>query len=146
MPKFHGRVALALLISVSLSVGCGDSDSPTAPAATALTGTWTGSIKLGTCGGGSDPLRLEISQYEYQGGQFLTGRWEATSSVSFCGDRGSLDGQVHGNNVSLGLGSEVHFACVLVVEATRHGENRLDGHFDRSRCTLSGSLEAVRQP
>ena len=136
MPTTH-PLTLAVSALLLLSTGCRDSESPNEPARTSLEGGWSGFIDTNGCDGA---VRLEISQ----GTRLLNGRWESTSAIPGCGNRGSVGGEVQGNDVTIQLFSEVHFACVIIVDATRRGENRLAGRFERSRCTSAGVFEVAR--
>lgn len=129
------------LVPLLFLVRCDDSEGPTAPARTTLAGAWSGTIRQGSC---EVPLRMQVSEFEHQDGRFLTGRWETIAPGPACKDQGYVSGEVRGNDVSLGLTSELWFACSIVVEARRRGEDRLTGRFDRSRCTSAGHLEVVR--
>jgi hypothetical protein len=134
-------IGLAMLIWVVLA-GCGGDDDDKNDAN--VTGTFRGTIQDSIAGTGTITVTLA------QDGNDLRGTYQTTFADPRNNGAGSVDGEVHGNGVTLtaspSVTSFVPPACPFNVTAFVNGA-QISGTYAAFNCTVavSGSLTLTRQ-
>lgn len=133
------RLALLTGVLAVLASGCG-SPGPSAPAASDLSGTWSGTVSDAITGQGT--ARLTIAH----AGSSLTGTWATTYSNAAYNNSGSLTGTATGTNVTATLIPTSPTACPFTATTTRNGAS-MSGSYTTFNCAMAvtGSINISKQ-